>query len=124
MGAQLVVELSLDLVASKDRARAIAQLTPEFAEHASPHVEDEGYGGRQSLPCVSFGVELFPAGSRELVELGATVVVRRAPLGFDPAASLEAVEGGVEGPLRDLQCRARHLVNSLGDRPTVLRSER
>ena len=53
--------------------------------------------------CVGLRVELFAAGASELVVLGAAVVVRGAPLGANPSASLESVEGGVERALGNLQ---------------------
>src|SRR5205814_749659 len=68
--------------------------------------------------------ELLATGARQFIVLGAPVVVRRAPLGTDPAVALEPVQGGVERPLRDLERGAGHVVQSLRDRPAVLRAER
>src|SRR4051812_13208594 len=87
------------------------------------HVEHEPDGSGELGPGIGFQRELLLSRARELVELRASVVVRRTPLGLDPSAPLEPVEGGVERSLRDLECGARHLMDPLGDGPPVLRGE-
>ena len=53
------------------------------------------------------------------VELRAPVVVRVAPRRLDPALLLEPVERRVEGPLIDLEDILRHLLQALGDAPSM-----
>ena len=53
------------------------------------------------------------AGRGEAVELGPPVVVRRAPLGGQEAAVLEAVQRGIQRALFDEQRAAGHLLDPL-----------
>src|SRR3954466_9395244 len=90
----------------------------------SGHPQDEVDGVCELLPRVRLRVELPAAGPCELVELRAPVIVGRAPLRADPSLAFETMQCRVQRPLRDLECLAGHLVNSLGDRPAMLRRER
>ena len=56
----------------------------------------------------------------EFVVFGAAIVFGGAPAGFDPAAAFEAVEGGIEGALLNLENVAGNLLYALGDGPAVL----
>src|SRR3954470_15920950 len=89
----------------------------------SGHPQHERDGGGEAVPGFRLSRELLLTRAGELVVLGAPIVVGGAPFGADPSASLEAMEGGVERPLRDLQRGARDLLNALGDRPSMLRAE-
>src|SRR5439155_26573126 len=64
--------------------------------------------------------ELFSAGFGEFVIPGAAVVVRRAPTGLDPAPALQAVQRGVERALLNAEHLAGHLLDALGDAPSML----
>ena len=86
--------------------------------------EDLGHGGGELDPGVPFQFELPASRLGEFVILGAAIVFRSTPLRFDPAAALESMECRVEGALRNLQRCPRHLVQTLGDRPSMHRLER
>src|SRR5580698_6337960 len=77
----------------------------------------------QFIPRFLAGIELAAAGSCELVVFGATVIIRRAPMGLDQAAALEPVQGRIQGALLDAQHIARHLLYAFGDGPAVLRTK-
>ena len=88
----------------------------------SPH--DSGDRGGQALPpcrlvddcvtsCLGKGVVPRPA-----------VRIRRPPLGGNPALSFELVQRGVQRALTDPQHVARHLPDTLCDRPAVHRLQR
>jgi hypothetical protein len=70
-----------------------------------------------------FALELFAAGRGELVIFGAAIIFGRAPAGFDPAATLEAVQRGVQRTLLDLQNVFGDLLNTFRNGPAVLRLE-
>src|SRR2546423_7960711 len=64
-------------------------------------------GERDALPIFRFGLELAPARFRQAVEFRAPIVLRFAPLGFEPAGFLRPMERGEE--------RARfHVERALG----------
>src|SRR6185312_3041933 len=65
--------------------------------------EHRGDGGGVALPARRLGAKLLAAAGGELVELGAFALVGEPPLGLDPLALLEAVEGGVEGAVEHLE---------------------
>ena len=55
----------------------------------------------------------------QVVVLGAAAELRDLPLGLDPSLVLEAMQGGVERALVDLQHVLGDLLDALGDRPAV-----
>src|SRR5262245_50926887 len=57
----------------------------------SKHAHD---GPRQARPPITLLLQLAAAGRREAIELRALLVLGEAPLGVDPAASFEPVQGG------------------------------
>ena len=57
----------------------------------------------------------------ECVVFRAAIVFGSTPAGFDPASTFEAVEGGIQRALLNLENVAGNLLNALGDGPTVLR---
>src|SRR5262245_15262793 len=78
-----------------------------------------------SQPAPRAGLRLEPRAAflRQLVVLGAAVVVGGAPLRLDPAAALEAMERRVQRALLDVEGRAGDLVEAFRDSPAVLRLE-
>src|SRR6476469_7240888 len=78
----------------------------------------------QSPPALGFDAEGFAAEGRQVVVLGAAIVVRDAPFAVDPLLLLETLEGGIERALVDLEHAARRLLDALGDAPAVHRRER
>src|SRR5688500_14899056 len=90
----------------------------------------EGSGGGEDLrhgrgvagPRARLGAELGAAASGEAVVLGAPVVLREPPLGLDPAALLQAVEGGVEGALLDAEGVVGRLADPARDGVAVARA--
>src|SRR5687768_16967273 len=64
------------------------------------------------------------AGTRQRIELRAAVVLRRLPLGCDPAFVLELVQRRVERAIAHLQNVVGNLVEPLADRPAVEGLER
>src|SRR6476469_3217358 len=78
----------------------------------------------QSPPALGFGAEGFAAKGRQVVVLGAAIVVGDAPFAVDPLLLLETLEGGIERALVDLEHAPRRLLDALGDAPAVHRRER
>src|SRR5262249_35168563 len=103
---------------ARSRWRRSARITAP-----SRHVEQQGDRSRECPPCPRLLVELLPAGARQRVELGAAIVLGRAPLRLDPAAPLQPVERRIQRSLLDAKRILRDLLNPIGDRPAVLRLE-
>jgi len=57
--------------------------------------------GGEEAPGFGFGGQLSPASLRQAVEFRAPAKFGRRPLGDDPPASFEAIEGGVERTFLD-----------------------
>src|SRR5690349_17550064 len=74
---------------------------------------------RRPLPFRHFGVELPLALARDRVEPRPPIVVRDAPFGPDPAATLHALQRGIEGTLVDVENVARDLTEPDGESPSV-----
>ena len=68
------------------------------------------------------GLELPAAGGGELVVLGFAVVLGEPPLGLDPPALLEPVEGDVERPVLDGDGPVARVLDPPGDGVAVARS--
>src|SRR5687768_16039569 len=68
-------------------------------------------GPREAAPLLRLRDELLSAGLRERVETGLAVVVGGSPVGDDPAALLQTLEGRIERPVIDEQ----HVVGLLFD---------
>jgi hypothetical protein len=56
-------------------------------------------GAGEPIPILFLNLELFAAGARQLVKLGAEIVLRHAPFGLDPFLTFDPVEGRVERTL-------------------------
>src|SRR5688500_4884647 len=66
-------------------------------------------------PLGGLGAQRARAEGGEAVVLGLAVVLGDAPLAGDEAAILEADEGGVDGPLADVERVPRQVADALGD---------
>src|SRR5271170_3598163 len=75
--------------------------------------------GGEDPPLRPLSGELFPAQCGQRVELGPASFGARAPLGTHPPAFLNAVEGGIEAALSDLEHIPRELPHSLGYSPAM-----
>src|SRR5215471_128633 len=84
-------------------------------------LEDPSDRGCEAFPTLRLLDELPAAGPRELVKLGAPVVLRVAPVRTDPALGLEPVKCRVERTLVDLEDVLRKLLDPLRDPPAVHR---
>ena len=62
-----------------------------------------GNGAGEAIPTVGFFLKAFSAGDGKFVELGAAIVVRRAPVRLEQALADEAEEAGLERALFDEQ---------------------
>lgn len=85
--------------------------------------EEAGDDGGRLSPIVCFGLKGFAAGFGEVVEAGATIVVGRAPFGFDSAFLLEFEKDGVERALIDGEEIAADLLDAAGEAVAVKRAE-
>src|SRR6266446_788596 len=105
------------------------QTTPGLKKRAGEQrrllsgAQNLGDGGGELAPGAFFAFELFAACGGEVVILGAAIVFGGAPAGFDPAATFEAMQRGIEGALLNLQNVLGGLLDALGDGPAVLRLE-
>src|SRR5204863_7294670 len=77
--------------------------------------------GSEFAPGTFFAFQLLVPEPRQLIKLGAAIVFRRAPSGFDPALALQAMQRGIEGALLYKKSLAGDLMNALRDGPAVLR---
>src|SRR5919112_3248477 len=77
------------------RRRTLVLATSPCLAFLPGRVEHPGDGLGQPLPLRGLRHELLPPVGRQAVVLRAAVVLGRAPLGGNPAAALEALEGRV-----------------------------
>src|SRR5262245_38704331 len=78
-------------------------------------------GRRSAIPLFDLDAELFASFGGDPVVPRAAVVLAGTPLGADPAAAQHRLEGGVEGPLIDVEDVARDLAQLEGESPSVHR---
>ena len=83
-----------------------------------------GYGGSEFVPGTLFALELFAAGGGKFVILGAAIIFGGAPARFDPAATLQAMQRGIERALLDLQNAFGDLLDAFRNGPAMLRLKR
>src|SRR5262245_21887965 len=76
------------------------------------------------MPLVDFLAEDAASLPRDAVVARASIVLRHPPLALDVAAMLEALEGGVERALVDVEALAGELVDAEADPPAMHRIER
>ena len=118
MEAKLSVVLRFLRVPAEQRTQTKPAVMQNIAEQITPPLSCTQYAGdgsRELLPCVTLCFELLSSGTGELIEFGATVVVRCSPLGLDPAATLKTMQCGIEGALLHPQHVARNLLDALKD---------
>lgn len=89
-----------------------------------PRVEHELDGAGEVPPACDFGGQCAGAGRGQLIVLRLAVVLRGAPIAPDQPPFLEAVQGGIERSLPDLQRVTRELLNALAYSPPVQGGER
>src|SRR5262249_18491227 len=75
----------------------------------------------EALPLAPFGLELFEAARRELVEARAAVVLRRAPASFDQPLALEAAERRIQRAVVHVEHALGYDLNGLREIPAVRR---
>src|SRR5947209_464840 len=75
----------------------------------------------RARPALGFRSELFPAGARDRVELGAAVVLARAPLALNPAFLLEPEQRRIDGALIERERSLRDLFDAPRDGVSVQR---
>src|SRR6266568_6681405 len=85
--------------------------------------ENSSYGGGEPPPLGRLSDELFAAGRGQRVEASFAIVFGGAPLGCDPAASLQALERGIERAVFDQQLLVGRLLDRPRDALAVLRAE-
>jgi len=103
------VEFAFDFVVLEEHAGAVSQII----EQRSRSFENLLDSGGELAPGFGLGFQLLMTSARELVVLGATIIVGGAPSCLDPAAALEAMQRGIEGALLDAQDFTRDLLNAL-----------
>src|SRR3970282_415305 len=94
------------------------------SEVAGGGAQEELDRAREALPVVRLFAQPLSAGGGERVVLRLALVVGLAPLEGDQALVLEAVQRGVERPLRNLQRVFRDLLQAQQHAVTVPRAER
>src|SRR5262245_23884972 len=82
-------------------------------------LDDLGDDGAQFAPGRDLLLQARAPAFSQLVVFRAPVVVRRAPRRFDPSSTFEPMQGGIEGPLSDVQGRGGDLMETLRDRPAM-----
>src|ERR1051325_7180659 len=101
--------------------RATAAVSGAHAPHraTSCRAQDRLESRRETLPALELLAQGPSAGGGHVVIAGAAVVVRRRPVARDQPRLLEALQGGVERPLVDLEHALRRLLDPLADPPAV-----
>src|ERR1700723_2866691 len=87
----------------KNRRRLMRQPLSGLVGDLAGAGQDATDGVDHGAPAVGLEVELFAAGRGQLVEARLAVILADAPVGGDPAAIFEAVQGRVERTLLDLE---------------------
>src|SRR5580765_6092264 len=84
---------------SRRRRRAILRRKASMSKLLGSCGQDRAHRLHQFLPPCGFVAELLASGGGERVELGAAIVVGRAPFGVEESLEFEPVERGIEGAL-------------------------
>jgi len=124
----LLVEMELKLIVKFVDGAAATEEVLEFEPerwnpiHGAPLrlLHDEIDGGGEAVPVGGFFFELEVTSAAEGVELGDASGFGFGAFSLNPAFLFEAVQGGVEGALLDLEDFAGDLLDTLGDGPAVL----
>jgi hypothetical protein len=85
--------------------------------------EDAADYAGDALPVFGFYGEAFQAAPGNGIEAGFAVVLRSAPLGFDPALMLEAEQRGVDGAFVESEDVLTELLDAPGDAEAMKWSE-
>ena len=91
---------------------------PPHHRPASTGRENAGHRLRETLPALLLRPRAACGRARQLVEAGAAVVLRGAPLRADPPLRLQAVERGIERALVDLEDVLAKAAGSAGRSPS------
>jgi hypothetical protein len=75
----------------------------------------------ESSPGLGLGRQLFPPGRRQFVIFRLPVVLRRSPLGSDPALRFQPVQCRLQRSLADPQDILQNLLDTLRNIPSVSR---
>ena len=81
--------------------------------------KDELNGGGEAAPALELLTKRATAGRGELVIASAPAILRHVPLAVDEPFVLQALQGGVERALIDLELVARDLLDALADAPAM-----
>src|SRR5689334_5982629 len=108
---------------SSARRRRPSRVSSSMAISASGGGENGVHRTGEAPPERRLRGELLAAFLGDAVELCAAVVLGDAPFRGDPPAIFQAMEGGVEGALVDLEHVARDLLDALSHAPSVHRLE-
>src|SRR5690349_6001782 len=93
------------------------------ASASSGLLQHQADAAREAGPRRFFLGEPFLAGLRQPIESRATVVLRGAPIGGDPALFLQTLQRRIERALLHLEDVIGELADPLRDRPAVHRLE-
>jgi hypothetical protein len=88
------------------------------------HTEGGANGGHQPIPVIGFFAQALATGSSEFVKLGAAIVLRGTPTGFEQTLPNQAKQAGIERALFDQQRVAGDLSDAQEDAVAVQRAER
>src|ERR1044072_3357708 len=87
-------------------------------------LSDFGDGEHQSIPARFFCLQLFSSGACELVELRFAAGFVYVPARRDPTFLLDAIEGGIQRSMFDIQHFVGELAEALDDPVTVQLAQR
>src|SRR5205823_13020505 len=93
----------------------IATLRRTDEASASRCAHDLSDGQRKMRPVGGFGGELLPPRASQRVKTRSTIVLRHAPVAFDPAAPLDPIERWVQGAFFNAQQIVCELLDPLAD---------
>src|SRR6516164_8838013 len=105
---------ALRLAALSSRTRAVSRIAVGISfQILRFHGKESRDDGRRPLPVAGLGAQLFPAGARQPVKPGFTVVLGGAPLGRDGTFLLELQQHRIERPLVDREKIPADLLDAL-----------
>src|SRR5260370_389380 len=102
------------ITAAEECGETVAERAAKFA-HRLARPQHPVNHGRHAIPAFGFFHELLASGAGQGVILALAVVLRNTPLGHDPAALLQAQQGGIESALGQLQQVFRALLDANGE---------
>src|SRR5208282_2427701 len=121
---QVCTDLRVEVAVGAVAAQQIAEETADAPErlHGAAlltRFQGAGDGDGDAAPTLGFRFELAAARFREVVILGAAVVLRFTPVGAEPAFFLHAVQSRKERAGLDLEGAAGHLLDAAGNAQAV-----